>query len=147
MSDVNTPDDSVPDDSASNDGAPNDGAPDDAVSPFPEWAVLREEIVPYIGERALSLLAFAVFDEADGFEGAAYFRELLRESGTNVDAPEVTEAEGLLIRWGRLFARDSEGIPAEVHAQFEDAFNPQLREKLVQFAALTVATATAEQQQ
>ena len=118
----------------------------DQVSPFPEWETLREEIVPYVGERALSLLAFAVFDEADGFEGAAYFRESLRESGTDVDSPEVTETEGLLIRWGRLFARDAEGIPADVEAEFERSFNPQLRELLVQFAALTVATAATQQQ-
>lgn len=123
-----------------------DASSDDAISPFPEWQRLREEIVPYVGERALSLLAFAVFDESDGFEGAAYFRESLRVSGTDVDAPEVTESEGLLIRWGRLFARDSEGISADVQAEFERAFNPQLRAKLVQFAALTVATASTEQQ-
>ena len=124
---------------------PDASAPDE-LSPFPEWATLREEIVPYVGERALALLAFAVFDEADGFEGAAYFRESLRVSGTDVDSPEVTESEGLLIRWGRLFARDSEGIPAEVQAEFERVFSPQLRAKLVQFAALTVATASAAQQ-
>jgi hypothetical protein len=118
----------------------------DQVSPFPEWETLRQQIVPYVGERALSLLAFAVFDEADGFEGAAYFRESLRESGTDVDSPEVTESEGLLIRWGRLFARDSEGIPADVQAEFERVFRPQLRELLVQFAALSVATAKAQQQ-
>jgi hypothetical protein len=118
----------------------------DQVSPFPEWETLREQIVPYVGERALSLLAFAVFDEADGFEGAAYFRESLRESGTDVDSPEVTESEGLLIRWGRLFARNSEGIPADVQAEFEGVFRPQLRELLVQFAALSVATAKAQQQ-
>jgi hypothetical protein len=123
-----------------------DASASDQVSPFPEWATLREEIVPYVGERALALLAFAVFDEADGFEGAAYFRESLRVSGTDVDSPEVTESEGLLIRWGRLFARDAEGIPADVQAEFERAFNPQLREMLVQFAALTVATASAAQQ-
>jgi hypothetical protein len=123
-----------------------DASAPDQVSPFPEWATLREEIVPYVGERALELLAFAVFDEADGFEGAAYFRESLRVSGTDVDSPEVTESEGLLIRWGRLFARDAEGIPADVQAEFERAFNPQLRAKLVQFAALTVATASAAQQ-
>jgi len=116
------------------------------VSPFPEWETLREEIVPYVGERALELLAFVVFDEVDGFEGATYFRESLRTAGTDVDAPEVTESEGLLIRWGRLFARDPEGIPADVQAQFERAFNPQLRDKLVRFAALTVATASAAQQ-
>jgi hypothetical protein len=117
----------------------------DDVSPFPEWETLREQIAPFIGERAISLLAFAVFDEADGFEGAAYFRELLSQSGTDVDSPDVTEAEGLLIRWGRLFARDAEGIPADVQAAFERTFSPQLRELLVEFAALSVATATTEQ--
>jgi len=104
-----------------------DASAADQVSPFPEWETLREQIVPYVGERAVSLLAFAVFDEADGFEGAAYFRESLRESGTDVDAPEVTESEGLLLRWGRLFARDAEGIPADVEA--EDL--PRLRLRVV----------------
>lgn len=118
----------------------------DQVSPFPEWETLREQIVPYVGERALSLLAFAVFDEADGFEGAAYFRESLRESGTDVDSPHVTESEELLIRWGRLFARDAEAIPADVRSEFERVFNPQLRALLVEFAALSVATATTQQQ-
>ncbi len=123
-----------------------DAHDEDAISPFPEWKRLRDEIVPYVGERALALLAFAVFDESDGFEGAAFFRESLRESGTDVDAPQVTESEALLIRWGRLFARDSEGISPDVQAEFETAFNPQLRVMLVQFAALTVATATTEHQ-
>lgn len=117
----------------------------DQVSPFPEWEELRGRIVPFIGERATSLFAFLIFDEADGFEGAAYFRELLSESGTDVDAPQVTETEGLLIQWGRLLARDSEGIPAEVEARFERAFNPALRTLLTDFGALTVATAVDEQ--
>jgi hypothetical protein len=128
------------------DAGPTDADFPDDISPFPEWQMLREEIIPFIGERALSLLAFAVFDEADGFEGAAYFREVLRQSGTNVDDAHVTESEGLLIRWGRLFARDSEGIPADVVAEFERVFNPQLRDRLVQFAALTAETATTQQQ-
>jgi hypothetical protein len=126
-------------------GLPDANSPDD-VSPFPEWQTLREEITPFVGERALSLLAFTVFDEADGFEGAAYFREVLREAGTDVDIPHVTESEGLLIRWGRLFARDSEEVPADVIAEFERVFSVQLREKLVQFASLTVATAATQQQ-
>jgi hypothetical protein len=117
----------------------------DDVSPFPEWEKLRDEISPFIGERAVSLLAFAVFDEADGFEGAAYFREALIQSGTDVDAPQVTEAEELLIRWGRLVARDAESIPTDVQESFERTFNPQLRTLLAEFAAITVATAIAAQ--
>jgi hypothetical protein len=117
----------------------------DDVSPFPEWETLREKISPFIGERAVSLLAFAVFDEVDGFEGAAYFREQLAESGTDVDSPQVTEAEELLIRWGRLVARDAEGVPAEVQDAFVRTFSSQLRTLLTEFAAITVATAIAAQ--
>jgi len=117
----------------------------DSLSPFPEWQELRDQIAPYVGERAVSLLAFAVFDEADGFEVAAYFRELLGQDGTDVDAPNVTEAEELLIRWGRLVARDPEGVPADVQGAFERTFTPQLRDLLVKFAALSVATASADQ--
>ena len=39
-----------------------DASAADQVSPFPEWETLREQIAPFIGERAVSLLAFAVFD-------------------------------------------------------------------------------------
>jgi hypothetical protein len=117
----------------------------DQISPFPEWEEHRGQIEPFIGERATSLFAFAIFDEADGFEGAAYFRELLAESGTDVDSPSVTESEGLLIRWGRLVAKDAGEMPADVVAEFERAFSASLRKLLTEFAALTVATAVAEQ--
>lgn len=115
------------------------------MSPFAEWDDLREAIAPFIGERALSLFAFSIFDEAEGLEGAAYFRELLSESGTEVDHPQVTETERLLIDWGRLVARDASAVPADVQDRFDRTFRPQLRDLLTKFAALTVATAITEQ--
>ncbi len=117
----------------------------DQVSPFAEWETLRAQIVPFIGERALSLFAFAIFDEANGFEGAAYFREFLAESGTVVEDAQVTETEALLISWGRLVAADAGAIPVDRQEQFERAFTPYLRDLLTRFAALTVATAIEEQ--
>jgi hypothetical protein len=119
----------------------------DNVSPFAEWDGLRDAISPFIGERALSLFAFSIFDEADGLEGAAYFRELLAESGTVVDDPQVTETERLLIDWGRFIARDAGSVPADVQDNFDRTFRPQLRELLTKFAALTVATAIAQKAQ
>jgi hypothetical protein len=116
----------------------------DDVSPFAEWDDLRDAISPFIGERALSLFAFSIFDEAEGLEGAAYFREQLAESGTVVDDPEVTETERLLIDWGRLIARDASSVPADVQDRFDRTFRPALRELLTKFAALTVATAIAQ---
>ena len=116
----------------------------DQLSPFPEWEVLRAEIAPLIGERAVSLLAFAVFDACGGTVGAAYFRQLLRESGTDVDAAEVTEAEALMIRWARVLVGDGGLMTPEFKAQFDATFSPPLREKLAEFVGLTFSTATAQ---
>jgi hypothetical protein len=113
------------------------------VSPFEAWQRLRDELAPFLGERAVSLFAFSILDEADGFEGAAYVRAELAVTGNDVDHPQVTETERLLIDWGRLVARDPSGVEVR-RGEFERAFNPTLRRLLIEFAALTVATAIVE---
>jgi hypothetical protein len=123
-------------------GTPNQPGRDE-VSPFGAWQRLRDELAPFLGERAVSLFAFSIFDEADGFEGAAYFRAELGAAGDDVDHPQVTETERLLIDWGRLVASDPSGVEAR-RAEFERAFNPALRRLLIEFAALTIATAIVE---
>lgn len=116
----------------------------DLISPFAEWHSSRDELVPFIGERALALLAFTLFDESGGTVGADHFRALLVDTGNVVDDPQVTETERLLIGWGRLVARDSRELDVEVREQFGHAFNPALRDLLVRFAALTIATSVTE---
>jgi hypothetical protein len=104
------------------------------------WNHLRDELVPYIGERAASLFAYAIADESSSQTSAA-FRKVLVDSGENVDDPQVTEAEQLLMDWGRLIARSPSDIADEMYARLEASFNPKLRLILVAFAAQTIATA------
>jgi hypothetical protein len=104
------------------------------------WNTLRDELVPYIGERATSLFAYAIADESDSVI-TEVFRKVLVESGENVDDPQVTEAEQLLMDWGRLIAREPSAIPDEMYARLEASFNPKLRLILVAFAAQTIAAA------
>jgi hypothetical protein len=52
----------------------------------------------------------------------------------------VTEAEQLLMDWGRLIARAPRDIPDEMYSRLEASFNPKLRVILVAFAAHMVAT-------
>jgi hypothetical protein len=113
---------------------------DDAISPFTEWYQLRDELVPRIGERAFSLFAHAICEESGGVATSARFRKTLVESGNDVDNPQVTETEQLLIEWGRLIALDPHGIALERYPQFERAFSPQLRLSLVSFAGIMLAT-------
>ena len=104
------------------------------------WNTLRDELVPYIGERAASLFAYAIADAGDSAL-TDVFRKVLVDSGENVDDPQVTEAEQLLMDWGRLIAKAPAAIPDEMYDRLEASFNPKLRLILVAFAAQTIASA------
>jgi len=103
------------------------------------WYTLRDELEPFIGERAVLLFAYAISDANGCRVCAASFRRVLVEAGDHPDSPEVTETERLLLDWGRLLATDPNGIPAEFSSRLELAFSPKLRLMLVAFAGQTVA--------
>src|SRR6187431_36113 len=93
---------------------------------YMEWYTLRDALVPFIGERAVSLFSYAISDENDCLVCSVFFRRILIDNGEDPDNPQVTEAEQLLIDWGRLIASNPAGIPDDVYAKLEKAFNPQL---------------------
>ena len=107
---------------------------------YMQWYVLRDELAPFIGERAVSLFSYAISDENDCLVCSVYFRRILIDNGEDPDNPQVTEVEQLLIDWGRLIAKSPANIPAELYARLEAAFNPQLRVLLVAFAGQMIAT-------
>jgi alkylhydroperoxidase family enzyme len=105
-----------------------------------EWYLLRDQLVPLIGERAVSLFAYAISDENESLVCSAFFRKALVDAGEDVENPEVTEAEQLLMDWGRLIARSPNAIPEDVYERLEGAFSSRLRVVLVAFASQVVAT-------
>ncbi len=104
------------------------------------WYTLRDELEPFIGERAVSLFSYAISDANDCLVCSVFFRRILIESGDDPDNPTVTETEQLLLEWGRLIAVDPAGITDEFRARLEAAFSPQLRLILVAFAGQMIAT-------
>lgn len=110
--------------------------PDEA---FLSWYALKDQVEPYIGERAVSLFCYAISEAAGGAAPTEYFRRPLVESGDDPDAPVVTETEHLLLDWGRQMASTPHAIPDEVAARVEAAFSPTLRMLLVAFAGQVIA--------
>jgi hypothetical protein len=104
-----------------------------------EWHSLRDDITPWIGERATTLFAHAVCDAYDCLPLALHFRKLLVDAGDDPDLPQVTEAEQLLIDWGRAIADRPHGLSAEFYESLEASFVPERRRTLLAFAAQTVA--------
>jgi hypothetical protein len=111
-----------------------------SISTYPQWAVLRDELVPFIGERAVSLLCYTIAQANDCLGTSVLFRRELIDSGEDPDAPQVTEAEQLMLDWAGIVAVDSHGVPEALTARLETAFSPQLRSLLLQFTGLMVAT-------
>jgi hypothetical protein len=103
------------------------------------WHDLRDEIAPWIGERAVTLFSYAISHEYGSAVTARYFRTILTDAGDDPDHPQVTETEQLLIDWGRLVVRSPRDIPEEFYARLEAAFSPERRLALLTFAARVVA--------
>ena len=111
-----------------------------SLAAYQQWYALRDELAPFIGERAVSLFGYAISDETGSLVCSVHFRRILVDSGEDPDAPQVTEAEQLLIDWGRAIARDPGKITAAMRSRLEAAFHPELRVLLVAFAGQLIAT-------
>ena len=103
------------------------------------WFALRDELVPYLGERAVTLFSFAISDGYPAPYPAGFFRRELELSGDDPVDPQVTEAERLLIDWGRGLGADAASVSPELTARVEQTFQPRLRLLLTAFAGLMVA--------
>ena len=103
------------------------------------WHALRDEIAPWIGERAVTLFSYAISDEYGSAVTTRYFRDILTAAGEDPDHPQVTETEQLIIDWGRLIASRPRDLPEAFYARLEGAFTPGRRLALLSFAARVVA--------
>ena len=113
-----------------------------SYSAYAQWRVIWDELVPYIGERAVTLFAFAITDAAGESAPAAALRKIVVDSGDDPDDPQVTDTEKLLLEWGQKIGSDPRAIDDEFRGRLERAFQPKLRILLVSFAGLTVARTT-----
>jgi hypothetical protein len=100
------------------------------------WFAVRDEAVPFLGERAVDLFSLAIARAYGAPYPVAYFERVLRENGGDPAAPEVTEAEALLLEWGAAIGAAPTVVPAELTARVEQTFQPRLRLVLVAFAGL-----------
>ena len=112
-----------------------------AFEAYRGWHRLREEIVPYLGERAVDLYCYALTSALGARACAAGFRAGLAAGGDDPDAPQVTDAEQLLIDWGRAIGADPAAVPGELAERVEQTFQPRLRVLLSAFAGQTAALA------
>ncbi|WP_349898341.1 hypothetical protein [Parafrigoribacterium soli] len=104
------------------------------------WLELKDELVPWIGERAFTLFCYSISRANRCENDALAFRRALIDSGDAPENPEVTEAEQLLVDWGRLIVTNAHDIPADFYARLEETFSPERRLTLLAFAGQMLAS-------
>ena len=119
---------------------PADRAPYSGFTVYGEWYSTRDELARLVGDRAAALFAYSISDAYGGDTARAFLRAHLESAGDDVDDPQLTEVEALLMQWGRLIATTPHAIDTGVAERVDEAFSEKLRGLLVSFAALTVAT-------
>lgn len=106
---------------------------------YTRWYDVKEELDALVGERAVTLFSLALSRAVPAPYPTAFFEGELRNGGDDPVNPQVTEAESLLLEWGRAVGADPSRVPAELVARVEQTFKPSTRAVLAGYAGLMFA--------
>ena len=111
-----------------------------AFDVFMEWYPLADLCKEFIGERALSLYAYAISEGNRCLVCGTFFRKILIDSGDDPDNPVLSEEENLLMELGFSISEDPHNIDPDIYTQLESRYDEQQRVLLFAFAGIMAAT-------
>lgn len=111
-----------------------------AFQAYMSWYTLRDLIVPFIGERAVSLFSYAISSANDCLVCSTFFRKILIDSGANPDNPELSEAEELLMEFGHAISREPHNISEDIYLKLQKRYDTEQIVLLISFAGIMAAT-------
>jgi alkylhydroperoxidase family enzyme len=104
------------------------------------WYDLRNEVVPFLGERLTVLFAHAISAGTDCLICSTFFRRLLIDSGEDPDALRLDDWEQTIVAYGRQLATDPNGVADELFDRLAVRLQPDQIVALTAFGGLMVAT-------
>ncbi|RHX86454.1 hypothetical protein EHO98_16315 [Leptospira stimsonii] len=107
---------------------------------YMEWYVLKDEIVPFLGERAFTIFAHSISAQTDCLICSTFFRRILIEWGESPDSLVLNETETLLVEFGRQIVTDSNAVSDSVYLQLRKKFDDEQIVLLTAFAGIMIAT-------
>jgi len=111
-----------------------------ALRALMEWYALRDEALPFLGERLADLFSLAISADTDCLICSTYFRRALIDRGENPDAPRLDERDQVVLEFGRTLVADRNRVPDELYARLARHFAPAQIVTLTAFGALMIAT-------
>lgn len=111
-----------------------------AFDVYMEWYPLAGLCKEFVGERALSLYAYAISEGNRCLVCGTFFRKILIDSGDDPDCPLLNEEENLLMELGFSIAEDPHSIDPEIYARLKERYTTEQIVLLIAFAGMMVAT-------
>ncbi|TGN13395.1 carboxymuconolactone decarboxylase family protein [Leptospira ilyithenensis] len=107
---------------------------------YMEWYVLKDEIVPFLGERAFTIFSHAISAETDCLICSTFFRRILIEWGENPESLKLNQREQLLVDFGREIVNRSNKVSDSLFVQLKEVFSEKEIVLLTSFAGIMIAT-------
>jgi alkylhydroperoxidase family enzyme len=104
------------------------------------WYDLRDEVVPFLGERPTTLFAHAISAGTDCLVCSTFFRRLLVDAGEDPEALRLDDWEQTIVAYGRQLAVDPHGVSDELYGRLAARLEPDQIVALTAFGGLMVAT-------
>jgi alkylhydroperoxidase family enzyme len=104
------------------------------------WYDLRDEVVPFLGERLADLFSHAISTGTDCLICSTYFRRALIDAGLNPDEMVLDEREQVVVEFGQCLAKPFSRVPDELYARVARFFSDEQIVALTAFGAMMVAT-------
>jgi alkylhydroperoxidase family enzyme len=104
------------------------------------WYDLRDEVVPFLGERPTTLFAHAISAGTDCLVCSTFFRRLLVDAGEDPEALRLDDWEQTIVAYGRQLAVDPHGVSDELYGRLAARLEPDQIVVLTAFGGLMVAT-------
>jgi len=104
------------------------------------WYNLRDEVVPFLGERLTTLFAHAISAGTDCLVCSTFFRRLLMDAGEDPDGLRLDEWDQTVVAYGRQLAVDPHRVTDELFGRLAARLQPEQIVALTAFGGLMVAT-------
>jgi alkylhydroperoxidase family enzyme len=104
------------------------------------WYDLRDEVLPFLGERLTTLFAHAISAGTDCLVCSTFFRRILIDAGEDPEALRLDDWEQAVVDYGRQLAVDPHGVSDELFSRLAVRLRPEQIVALTAFGGLMVAT-------
>jgi alkylhydroperoxidase family enzyme len=104
------------------------------------WYNLRDEVVPFLGERPTTLFAHSISAGTDCLVCSTFFRRMLIDAGEDPEALKLSDWEQTIVAYGRQLAVDPHSVTDELFDRLAARLQPDQIVALTAFGGLMVAT-------